>query len=962
MKLLTNRIIISLVVIFGVAFLWEWQLRPQTGPYYQAAVNEYNRENYTRSLEYLRLANGIDPNDTSILALMGWNELKLGNPQAAEPHFQRAYKLAPDVEDIILGYSYTELALGKDEEATVLLARLEKPGAEYEDVHIARGTLMRGAGQNLKAAEEFRQALADDPKNTVALKNLREIYDVSGDPRKVSFSFAPLERPASLTYPVRTEGDYFAFRSGSAWKATFLRGVNLTAVMPGHFPSTPGTDPAKYSDWLEQIKSLGANSIRVATLLTPGFYRALEAHNRGSAQSPLWLVQGVTFVDPPENNLFAAGYQESCKKEIERVIDAMHGQGDVASSPLHPGGVYTSNVASWVAGIVIGRTWPSYIVVDTDRLNADQRSFQGTYVEVSSGTPTEVFLAQLLDHATSYEVEKYNWQHPVAFLNWPTLDPMRHPTETAMLEEVRIRRSLGERVETPPGPYENDDEVSVNPNHLQAQQALEAGYFAAYNVLPYYPDFLNYDPGYRATRDAEGPNPLLGYLRDLKRNHRGLPLLITEYGIPTSLGIGHFNPGGLNEGGLTERQQGEMLVRFTRNIYDVGAAGGLVFEWLNEWYRHSWIVRNFETPIDDASRWANFMDPSEYFGVLAVDSHLRSVHDLSGKADEWAGTAPVYAEAGAGQVQPVGDRFDPARDLKALYVDADEGFLYLRLVVGKLDNDGNGQPDWEQVNYLIGLSTLPEKAGLTYLPFIAPVRFPRGMTYAIQLAGPEFSRILIADSYNPFTINQVPGLPAQTELGPKLSWTPSLSESGSFESQIVEPNRRRFGRDRQYFPPQRYDRGILRYGSLDPRAPDYDSLATWRANVQTNVIDLRIPWALLNVTDPSAHLVFAGLTSDGTVETAETPGFALAAFSYRPRESALLRPIMEQGHAVADSLPKLAGPTSLPPDLLKSYLWAGWALPEFKIRPKDSYPQLRRAFTSLPASPPGRQAAAGGQR
>jgi hypothetical protein len=312
-------------------------------------------------------------------------------------------------------------------------------------------------------------------------------------------------------------------------------------------------------------------------------------------------------------------------------------------------------------------------------------------------------------------------------------------------------------------------------------------------------------------------------------------------------------------------------------------------------------------------------------------------------------------------MQPVGDSYDPARDLKALYLDADESFVYLRFQVGQLDNDGDGQADWNDVNYLVAVATLPEQAGLTYLPFIAPIRFPMGMTYAIQLAGPELSRILVAETYNPFTINTVAGLPAQTELGPKLDWTPTLADQGTFESQIIEPNRRRFGRDRTYFAPQRYDRGILRFGSLDSGAADYDSLATWRANPQTNMVDLRIPWNLLNVTDPTTRQVFAGFTSDATVITAETPGLRFALFSYRPRTSASRRPIMEQGHTVADSLPELESAASLPAERLKPYVWEGWEDPEYQFRPKESYSRLRRAFAGLPRTLPGQAGTAAGR-
>jgi tetratricopeptide (TPR) repeat protein len=952
MRILRNRIIVSLIGIVAATAVWEFFIKPETGPLYTAAVAEYKNQNYTRSLALLQRAYEYDNNDAAVLGLIGWNYLKLGNARAAEePWFRRAHNLAPSVMDITLGYAYTEIELNKFDEATRLLSQLHQAGVDTADAHNAQAALYRKLGQNRDAAREFQIALAKDENNALALKNLAELYNLTGDVRKADLEFQPLERAKSLRYPARVEGDFFAWRVGDAWKPAYLAGVNLTATLPGHFPAESISDPTIYAAWLSKISELGTNIVRVYTILPPGFYRALFEFNSSPSQRPLWLLQGVPFGDPPRDDMFEDNYYQTCQKDIRDTIDVIHGQGDVAPARGHAGGVYKYDVAPWVAGFVLGQTWLSHVVTGNNLFHPGMDDYQGAYIEVPAGNPTEIFLAQMVNYVVQYEEGKYNWQHPAAFLSWPTLDPMRHPTEGTLLEEVSIRRALGERVPTPAGPYDDDDGVSVDPTHLRARPAFVAGYFSAYSVFPFYPDFINRDPRYQAVQDADGSNPFLGYLQDLKASHRGMPLVITDYGIPTSLGIGHFSAAGFDEGGKTEQQQGQLLARLTGSVREAGAAGGIVFEWADQWFRQSWLQRDYESPPERRLLWYNFMSPAEHYGLLAVDPGRRSVHLLAGEAAEWANLPPIYTESEPKQSQPLGDGFDAARDLKALYADADEGFLYLRLVVGKLDNDNDGQPDWKDVNYLIGVATAPDLAGLTYLPFITPVRFPMGMTYALQLAGPGSSRIWIASSYSPYQISPVEGIPTQTILGSKLGWKPSVASTGNFESQVIEPNRRRFARDGRYFPPQRYERGILRYGTLDPQSPDYDSLAEWHANVRTDTIDVRIPWNLLNVTDPSSFKVFAGLEKDGTVITAETPGFVMAAFSYRPREGARLRPIMEQGHPVADALPGMAGPTIIQSRALKPFRWSGWNTPRYNLRMKDSYAILRRAFQAVNASP-----------
>ena len=961
MRFLKNRIVISLILILLATYFWEFWIKPVTGPLYTEAVSEYKRGNYTRSLALLEKAQGYDPNDAAILALIGWNRLKLGDPRGAEePYFRRAYDLAPHVVDIALGYAYAEIALGKFDRAGILLVRLRQLGVDSSDFHVAQGTFLREQGRYREAALEFQTALSRDSSNELASKNLRELLNVSGDVRDVQVQLSPYERPKDLQVFFRVDGDQFAWHDGGAWKPAYLTGVDLSAALPGYYASEATTDSALYADWLNKISDLGGNSIRVYTILPPAFYRALRDYNGAHPQKPIWLVQGVPFGDPPRDDMFNGTYFQQCQKIIRDTIDVLHGQGDVPMERGHAGGVYSADLAPWVAGFVVGEPWLSHVVTANNLLHPDIQSYKGTYLDVPSGSATEIFLAQMVSYTAEYEEGKYNWQHPAAFINWPTLDPIRHPTESTILEEVAIRRSQGERLQTPAGPYDDDDGVSIDPLRIKPHEKFAAAYFAAYNVLPYYPDFVNHDPRYLATRDAEGSNPFLGYLQDLKASHRGIPLLIADYGIPSSIGIGHFSPAGFDEGGKTEEQQGQALARLSRSVRDAGAAGGMIFEWVDQWWRQSWLVRDYESPADRRALWTNAMNPGEYFGLIAADPHGRAGHGLSGEAGEWANQSAFYAESRPGLSQPLGDKFDSARDLKALYLDADEGFLYLRLVVSKLDNDNDGQPDWSEVNYLIGVSTAPNLGGVTYLPFISPIRFPMGMSYAIQIAGPSASRIWIASTYNPFRIVSVEGIPSQTTLGSKLGWKPSITSNGNFEAQIIEPNRRRFSRDGKYFPPQRYERGILRYGSLNPQAGDYDTLAEWHANLQTNTIDLRIPWTLLNVTDPSSLKVFAGLEPDGTVITAGTNGFFVAAFSYRPLESARLRPIMEQGHPVADALPSMTSPTNLDLNLLKQYRWTGWNTPRYGLRVKDSYAILRKALQS-PAGASGAPAPRGMQ-
>lgn len=945
---LFNRITFSLPAIFCVAFAWEFWVKPNSSPLYTEAVAQYRDGNYTRSLQLLQAAYRIDPNDTAILSLMGWDCLKLNDAPRAEPYFQRAHALAPRVADSLLGYAYTELALKKNDEAEELLKAMGARNGDSVDAHLAWATLYRERGQNRDAVSEFRRALDLNAHDPVAIKNLDEILNTTGDVRQVSADFPPFTRPQKLTFTARVAGNQFEWRSDGEWQPTYLAGVDLTPVLPGHFPADSVTDSAIYDDWLKKISELGANTIRVYSILPSPFYRSLAELNRNSGKPGLRLFQGISFSAPPGGDLFNRAYYANCQKEIRDTIDAIHGQADLAKSDIHSGGVFTNDVSPWVAGFLVSQSWPSHVVIANNQLHSNMQHYRGIYIEASSASATEIFLAQMIDFTADYEETKYNWQHPIAFVNSPALDPIHHLTESTVFEEISLRRAKGERFPMPAEPYDDDDAVTIDPMHLHALRRLPAGYFADYSVFPFYPDFISREPAYHQARDEDGSNPFFGYVRDLKAHHRGIPLIISEYGIPTSMGIGHFGGAGFDQGGVTEEQQGRALSRMTRGIFNAGGAGGMVFEWVDEWYRQTWIVRNFEKPEDRKPLWTSTMDPAEDFGLLAAEPHLGNVHTLEGKLPEWNGVAPLYVSSHPDSMEASGDKLDPALHLRALYADADEGFFYLRLIVDELDSGGDGKPDWNQVNYLIGVSTAPGQYGMTSLPFIKPVKFPMGMTYAFQLNGKDSSRIWIASSYNAYQISNLDGQPAQTALLPKLGWYARVSDAGGFEPLIIEPNRWRFSRNGDYFPPRRYDRGMLRYGSLDPHSPDYDSLAEWHANVKTNTIDLRIPWTLLNVTDPSSFRVLAGIDPDGAVKTVETPGFQIVVFSYRPSDSARTLAIMDQDQPVADALPAVARSPVLTTEL-KYYRWKGWSTPKYFLKPKDSYGILRQTFLSIQA-------------
>lgn len=176
MSLFKNRIGLSLLVVgLGIA-VWEFYVKPVSGPIYASAVDEYQNHNYGQSLKLLQRAYSIDPNDPSILTLMGWDYLKTRKPHQALCEFSRAHRLAPHSADAILGYADTEITLEHYPQASRLLRLLGDHRTDSADVDMAWGNLFQLTSRSKDAAREFERALAIRQNDELAVENLQQLY------------------------------------------------------------------------------------------------------------------------------------------------------------------------------------------------------------------------------------------------------------------------------------------------------------------------------------------------------------------------------------------------------------------------------------------------------------------------------------------------------------------------------------------------------------------------------------------------------------------------------------------------------------------------------------------------------------------------------------------------------------------------------------------------------------------
>jgi hypothetical protein len=248
-------------------------------------------------------------------------------------------------------------------------------------------------------------------------------------------------------------------------------------------------------------------------------------------------------------------------------------------------------------GYLVGREIFPGEVAMTNEAHPGVTEYNGTYLELSGGgDPVEVWITERLDSLTAFEVSRYGTARPAGFSSWPTLDPISHPTEQLLTDS------------------QEDDEV-IDLSNVVAKGA-SAGFFIGYHAYPYYPDFIVQDPFYQAESDPWGPNSYLGYIRDLKKYYGDIPLVIAEFGVPTSWGSGHLSPTGMHHGGITEEQQAEFTIRMLDNIHEAGCAGGIQFALIDEWFKQTWIT-NPNSRAEYRHFWHNLTAPEQNFGILS---------------------------------------------------------------------------------------------------------------------------------------------------------------------------------------------------------------------------------------------------------------------------------------------------------------------------------------------------------
>lgn len=596
-------------------------------------------------------------------------------------------------------------------------------------------------------------------------------------------------------YPFSTTEEHLSIWNGNEYIPFFVKGVNLGISVPGTFPGELAATRAQYGRWLQQIKDAGFNTIRLYTLHYPRFYEVLDSFNIANPQNPIFIFQGVWLNEEIEDyNLDLNMLNTQFTNEIQENIDCIHGNIIIPHRYGKAYGDFHTDVSKWNMAYIIGREVGPYEIMTTNQNHLNLTSYVGTHLAISGASASEVWYTEKMDYVLEYEQNNYQTQRPVSFSSWPTLDPLEHVEEA----------------------FNDEDTASIDLSKLQLRNA-PAGIFVSYHAYPYYPDFVSEQTSYQSYYDNYGPNSYLGYLTELKSHYEGIPLIIAEFGVPSSWGVAHYASSGMNHGGFDEESQGETDIRILKSIEATGCGGGFQFAWMDEWFKRTWVTDHIDFPGDRRIQWHNITAAEQNFGLLSFTKES------------------VFEEVG-----------NFGQDSKIQSIKVGSNYTFLEIEISLKDELDVPDEMW------VALDTYLDALGESILP--NGQQLAHRSEFALEIKNYS-ANLYVTEAYDLYGIYH-------WESSPNQLYHSTVTDGAPWK--IVRWKNNAGPTDVQYI-------GSLQLNHAT-QAPNSKDAVT----IYDDKIKIRIPWTLINVIAPSELKVFHDDRSTPETEEMITDGIAVS--------------------------------------------------------------------------------------
>lgn len=254
-----------------------------------------------------------------------------------------------------------------------------------------------------------------------------------------------------------------------------IKGVNLGSSEPGAWSIDFPTDEETYLRWFSQMSEMGANTVRIYTIMSENFYNAFYEYNK-NREEPLLLIQGVALDDNIFNSrhdAFSEEFYGAFYDHCQIAVDVIHGARKISEKQINGVGygTYTKDVSAWTLGYIFGTDWNGMTVAYADDIY-EGFSYEGEYLRsAEDASAFEALLASVGDGILAYESGRYKEQRIFAFTNATATDPFAY---TDAVNHLFSKCAF------------------VDTEHILSTENVLSGQFASYHVYPYYPDYLNY--------------------------------------------------------------------------------------------------------------------------------------------------------------------------------------------------------------------------------------------------------------------------------------------------------------------------------------------------------------------------------------------------------------------------------------------------------------------------------------
>lgn len=604
---------------------------------------------------------------------------------------------------------------------------------------------------------------------------------------------------------VESEGKNIYIKEGNEFKNFEIKGVDLGSGIPGKFATDYAIDKDTYIRWFKQIQEMGANTIRIYTILNDDFYDAFYEYNQNN-EKPLYLIQGMwvdDYIQFSGRDAFDKDFRGKMLEDSKKIVDIIHGRKKISMNDKYGNGIYKKDISKWTIGFILGVEWEDVTVEYTNRMYENYNKYEGKYMYTTeNATAFEAILAEVGDKIIEYESSKYKNQRLVAFSNWPTTDPFDYQEDI----ENYFRKI-----------------TKVNVENIKLTELVKSGTFASYHVYPYYPDYLNYADDKNQYIDYEGKiNTYYAYVKKLVDFHT-IPVVISEFGIPSSRGRTQIDRNtNRNQGGMSEVEQGQALIDCYNDLKKAGVSGTIIFTWQDEWFKRTWNTMN-AVDLTKTPFWSDYQTNEQYFGLLSFDpGNEKSISYVDGDISEWKDEDVVVRNE------------DSSISMKY-----DEKFIYLMVYKENYQED-------EKIYIPIDITP---KTGSNYCSNY-DIKFENDADFLIIIDGKENSKIQVQERYEilramsyreMYDISPYKDIPDKnTSLFKNINLlliTISNIKQNTQEKKESEV----------------YETGKLTYGNANPDADDFNSLADF--NIKDDNIEIKVPWGMLNFSNPSEMMI-----------------------------------------------------------------------------------------------------------